>query len=86
MAEFAERSKPRAQFVDEAINLALQSKWAEAAQVNRAILDRFGPEEETLNRLGKAYTELGQVDEAPPTRAASRPTRSTPSPRRTWPA
>ena len=64
MAEFAERSKPRAQFVDEAINLALQSKWAEAAQVNRAILDRFGPEEETLNRLGKAYTELGQVDEA----------------------
>ena len=64
MAEFAERSKPRAQFVDEAINLALQSKWAEAVQVNRAILDRFGPDEETLNRLGKAHTELGQIEEA----------------------
>lgn len=64
MAEFAERSKPRAQFVDEAINLALQSKWTEAVQINRAILERFGPDEETLNRLGKAHTELGQVDDA----------------------
>ncbi|HYM49002.1 MAG TPA: hypothetical protein VET65_00370 [Candidatus Limnocylindrales bacterium] len=64
MAEFAERTKPRAQFVDEAINLALQSKWTEAVQVNRAILDRFGPDEETLNRLGKACTELGQFDDA----------------------
>jgi tetratricopeptide (TPR) repeat protein len=64
LAEFAERTKPRAQFVDEAINQALQSRWAEAVQVNRAILDRFGPDEETLNRLGKAYTELGQFDDA----------------------
>ena len=63
MAEFAERIKPRAQYVDEAIELALQSKWAEAVQVNRAIMDRFGPDEDTLNRLGKAYTELGQLDD-----------------------
>jgi hypothetical protein len=64
MAEFAERIKPRAQFVDEAIELALANKWSEAVQVNRAIVDRFGPDEETLNRLGKAYTELGQLDDA----------------------
>ncbi len=64
MAEFAERTKPRAQFVDEAIELALASRWAEAAQVNRAIVDRFGADEDTLNRLGKAYTELGQVEDA----------------------
>ena len=64
MAEFAERIKPRAQYVDEAIELALQNKWAEAVQVNRGIMDRFGPDEDTLNRLGKAYTELGQHDEA----------------------
>lgn len=64
MAEFAERIKPRAQYVDEAIELALQSKWAEAVQVNRGIMDRFGPDEDTLNRLGKAYTELGQLDDA----------------------
>lgn len=64
MAEFAERIKPRAQYVDEAIELALASRWAEAVQVNRGIMDRFGPDEDTLNRLGKAYTELGQPSEA----------------------
>jgi tetratricopeptide (TPR) repeat protein len=64
LAEFAERIKPRAQYADEAIELALQSNWAEAVQVNRAIMDRFGPDEDTLNRLGKAYTELGQLEEA----------------------
>lgn len=64
MAEFAERIKPRAQYVDEAIELALASRWAEAVQVNRGIMDRFGPDEDTLNRLGKAFTELGQLSEA----------------------
>lgn len=64
MAEFAERIKPKAQFVDEAIELALGNKWAEAVTVNRAIMDRFGPDEDTLNRLGKAYTEMSQLDEA----------------------
>ena len=64
MAEFAERIKPRAQYVDEAIELALANRWAEAVQVNRGIMDRFGPDEETLNRLGKAYTELGQLCDA----------------------
>lgn len=64
MAEFAERVKPRAQYVDEAIELALASKWAEAVQLNRSIIDRFGADEESLNRLGKAYTELAHLDEA----------------------
>jgi len=64
LAEFAERIKPRAQYVDEAIELALASKWTEAVQVNRGIMDRFGPDEDTLNRLGKAYTELGQPENA----------------------
>ena len=64
MAEFAERIKPRAQYVDEAIELALANKWTEAVQLNRSIMDRFGPDEDTLNRLGKAYTELGQLDDA----------------------
>ena len=64
MAEFAERMQPRAQYVDEAIELALANRWVEAVQVNRGIMDRFGPDEDTLNRLGKAYTELGQLTEA----------------------
>src|SRR5260370_9610945 len=64
MAEFAERIKPRGQYVDEAIELALANRWVEAVQVNRGIMDRFGPDEDTLNRLGKAYTELGQLNDA----------------------
>jgi len=64
MAEFAERIKPRAQYVDEAIELALANRWVEDVQVNRGIMDRFGPDEDTLNRLGKAYTELGQLNDA----------------------
>src|SRR5438132_13545635 len=64
MAQLPERIEPRAQYVDEAIGLALATRWVEAVQVNRGIMDRFGPDEDTLNRLGKAYTELGQLTEA----------------------
>jgi tetratricopeptide (TPR) repeat protein len=64
VAEPADRIKPKALCVEEAIELALASKWSEAASVNRTILERFGPDEETYNRLGKAYTELSKIPEA----------------------
>jgi tetratricopeptide (TPR) repeat protein len=60
----AERVKPRALYVEEAIQLALESRWSEALAVNRALLERHGEEEDTYNRLGKALTELGQPEEA----------------------
>ncbi len=63
MAE-VERVKPRAMYVEEAIQFALESRWSEALAVNRALLERHGEEEETFNRLGKALTELGQPEEA----------------------
>jgi tetratricopeptide (TPR) repeat protein len=59
-----ERVKPRAMYVEEAIQLALESRWSEALAVNRALLERHGEEEETFNRLGKALSELGQAEEA----------------------
>ena len=59
-----ERVKPRSLFVDEAIALALESRWAEALAVNQALVERHGPDEDTLNRIGKALTELGQREEA----------------------
>jgi tetratricopeptide (TPR) repeat protein len=59
-----ERVKPRAMYVEEAIQLALESRWSEALAVNRAMLERHGEEEETFNRLGKALAELGQPQEA----------------------
>ncbi len=51
-------------YVEEAIQLALESKWNEAVTVNRALLERHGEEEDTFNRLGKALSELGQAEEA----------------------
>lgn len=63
MAE-AERIKPRALFVEEAIQLALESNWQEAVTVNRTILDKYGPEEDAYNRLGKALSELGKLEDA----------------------
>jgi len=60
----AERIKPRALFAEEAIQLALESNWQEAVAVNRTILDKYGPDEDAYNRLGKALSELGKVEEA----------------------
>jgi tetratricopeptide (TPR) repeat protein len=62
--DFSEHLKPKGQFVDEAVQAALAGRWADAAEINRAILDRFGPDEESNNRLGKAMTELGKFEEA----------------------
>ncbi|MHB8489432.1 MAG: BTAD domain-containing putative transcriptional regulator [Candidatus Dormibacteria bacterium] len=59
-----ERVKPRSLFVDEAISLALESRWAEALAVNQALVERHGADEDTLNRIGKALTELGRREEA----------------------
>ena len=63
MAE-AERIKPRALYAEEAIQLALESNWQEAVAVNRTILDKHGPDEDAYNRLGKALSELGRLEEA----------------------
>ena len=59
-----ERVKPRAVFVEEAIQLALDSRWQEALSVNRQLIERHGPDEDTHNRMGKALSELGQLQEA----------------------
>ncbi len=59
-----EHTKPKGQFVEEAVQAALAGRWEEAADLNRTMIERFGPEEESSNRLGKAMTELGKFDEA----------------------
>ncbi|MGI8608864.1 MAG: hypothetical protein ACR2MY_06505 [Candidatus Dormibacteria bacterium] len=64
MAEVPERVKTRAQLVEEALNTALGGEWQEALDLNQQILERFGVDEETNNRTGKALTELGRLDEA----------------------
>jgi tetratricopeptide (TPR) repeat protein len=59
-----ERVKPRSLYVEEAIQAALESRWSEALATNQALLERHGPDEDTHNRIGKALTELGRLDEA----------------------
>lgn len=50
--------------VERAINLAMEGRWQEAVEANRAILEAFPGDVETLNRLGKALMETRQYEEA----------------------
>jgi hypothetical protein len=59
-----EHLKPRSQYAEDAVQLAIQGKWDDAVKLNRFIIDSFGADEETHNRLGKALSELGKLKEA----------------------
>jgi hypothetical protein len=59
-----EHLKPRSQYAEDAVQLAIQGKWDEAVKLNKFIIDSFGADEETQNRLGKALSELGKLKEA----------------------
>ena len=47
-----------------AVRLAMNGEWAEAAQLNREILEAAPDNVEAMNRLGKALTELGESGQA----------------------
>jgi tetratricopeptide (TPR) repeat protein len=49
---------------EQAVNLAMQSRWAEAAELNRQIIEAAPKDIEAHNRLGKALMETGKYDEA----------------------
>lgn len=55
-----EQSRVRRQSSREAIALALQGQWQEAIAVNKRIIELFPNDIEALNRLGRAYMELGE--------------------------
>ncbi len=59
-----ERAKFRRLNTEQAINLARQSRWEEAAEVNERLIGVFPNDAEALNRLGKALTELGRYPDA----------------------
>jgi hypothetical protein len=44
----------------QAISLALEGRWQEAAESNKTILESFPNDIDTLNRLGRAHIELGE--------------------------
>src|SRR5215467_9196161 len=59
-----EKARLKKQWTDLAIQQALASQWEEAVITNRNILNLFPNEPDAYNRLGKAYSELGQYAEA----------------------
>lgn len=59
-----ERLRAKRHLTDRAIALAMASRWEEAARVNRELLELFPDDVDSHNRLGKALTELGRLDEA----------------------
>ncbi len=58
------KSKVRREKTREAISLAMENRWQEAVAVNQAILELFPDDVESYNRLGKAYLEIGNYNEA----------------------
>jgi hypothetical protein len=62
--ESTEHLKPRSQYAEDAVQLAIAGKWDDAVKLNKFIVDNFGADEETQNRLGKALSELGKLKEA----------------------
>src|SRR6516162_4966991 len=59
-----ERARMRKQWTDLAVKQAQEGQWEEAITTNRNIIGLFPQEPEAYNRLGKAYSELGQYAEA----------------------
>jgi len=59
-----EKARLRQRLSKEAIDLALQGRWEEAEAMNRSIVEQFPADAETYNRLGRALTELGDLDGA----------------------
>ncbi|MBI4317246.1 MAG: tetratricopeptide repeat protein [Chloroflexi bacterium] len=59
-----DRARLRRHWVDQAIQLAMQSRWEEAVGANRAIIELYPNDVDSHNRLGRAYTELGRYREA----------------------
>ena len=62
--QLSEKAKLRRHRTNEAIALAMQSRWGEAVAVNKSIIEIFPDDADAYNRLGKAVTQLGRYAEA----------------------
>jgi tetratricopeptide (TPR) repeat protein len=59
-----ERARRRRQLTEQAVKLAIESRWEEAVRLNQEYVRLFENDPEGYNRLGKALSELGRVAEA----------------------
>lgn len=59
-----EKARLKKQWTELAVKQAQEGQWEEAANTNKNLLGLFPSEPDALNRLGKAYSELGMYAEA----------------------
>lgn len=59
-----DKARLRRKASQEAIALAMQSRWQEAVAVNQAIIESFPTDIDAYNRLGRAFMELGEFARA----------------------
>lgn len=59
-----DKARFKRQRAEQAVNLAMQSRWDEAIAANKAIIAVFPDDAESFNRLGKALSEVGKIKEA----------------------
>ena len=59
-----DKARVRRKASQEAIALAMKSRWQEALVVNQNIIDNFPTDIDAFNRLGRAYTELREFAKA----------------------
>ena len=62
--EMIDNKRLKKDMVKEAISMALSGDWSRAISINQSIIDEFPSDVEAYNRLGKAFSELGQNDQA----------------------
>ncbi|MBN1188230.1 MAG: tetratricopeptide repeat protein [Dehalococcoidales bacterium] len=56
--------KLKRQSSKQAITLAMEGKWQESIDINKAIIEHFPKDADAHNRLGKAYIETGEYNKA----------------------
>lgn len=64
MYQQEEKLQVRRRQAERAIQLAMASRWEEAVDVNKAIIELFPNDADSYNRLGKALMELARYNEA----------------------
>jgi len=62
--QISDKARLKRHRTNEAIALAMQSRWEEAVVVNKSIIEAFPEDADAFNRLGKALTQLGMYSEA----------------------
>ncbi|HEX9988650.1 MAG TPA: tetratricopeptide repeat protein [Chloroflexia bacterium] len=59
-----DRARLKRVLPEQAIALAMQNRWSEAADVNRKIIELYPNDSDAYNRLGKALMEMGRYRDA----------------------